>query len=124
MPSRNADPRHELGRLGEKLAAGFLKGRGYQILARNYRPHGGGEVDLICRHGDSYVFVEVKTRRSLAFGRPYEAVDRPKQQLITKGARAWMRRLGNKEVFYRFDIVEVLVEAGKPPVCEIIPDAF
>ena len=107
------------------MAARFLETRGYRVLRRNYRPRGGGEVDLVCRQGDTLVFVEVKTRRSLAFGRPHEAVDRAKQQLITRGARAWMRRLGGENnVYHRFDIVEVLAEPGKPPVCEIIPNAF
>ncbi len=106
------------------MAAKFLKKRGYKILERNYRPRGGGEVDLICRQGDTFVFVEVKTRRSLAYGRPYEAVDRAKQQLITRGARAWMRRLGGANVYYRFDIVEVIAGPDQPPKCEIVPDAF
>ena len=59
----------------KSLPPAFCKTRGYRILHRNYRPHGGGEVDLVCRQGDTLIFVEVKTRRSLAFGRPYEAVD-------------------------------------------------
>ena len=124
FPSRYTDPRHKLGHLGENLAAKFLKQQGYKILCRNYRARGGGEVDLVCQQRDVYVFVEVKTRRSLAFGRPYEAVDAAKQRLIGKGAHAWMRRLGGADVYYRFDIVEVIVEPGKPPVCEIIADAF
>ena len=70
------------------------------------------------------MFIEVKTRRSLAFGRPYEAVDRAKEQLIAKGARAWMRRLKGADVYYRFDIVEVLAAPGETPICEVIPNAF
>ena len=124
FPSRNADPRHELGRQGEKLAAKFLRTRGYKILCRNYRARGGGEVDLVCKQGDTFVFVEVKTRRSLAFGRPYEAVNHAKQRLIAKGARAWMRRLKGANVYYRFDIVEVLAAPGQVPTCTVIPDAF
>ena len=113
-----------MGRRGEKLAAVYLKSRGYTVLHRNFRALGGGEVDLVCRQGDFFVFVEVKTRRSETFGRPYEAVDCVKQRLIAKGAHAWMRRLEDENVYYRFDIVEVLVELGKPPTCEIIPNAF
>ena len=70
------------------------------------------------------MFVEVKTRRSLAFGRPHEAVNFAKQQLITKGARSWMQRLKGANVYYRFDIVEVLATPDQPPVCEVIPNAF
>ena len=94
-------------------------------MRRNYRARGGGEVDLVCQQGGTLVFVEVKTRRNLAFGRPHEAVDVAKQRLIARGARAWMRGLGGENnVYHRFDIVEVLAEPGKPPVCEIVPNAF
>ena len=106
------------------MAAKFLKKRGHKILCRNYRARGGGEVDIVCRVGDVYVFVEVKTRSSLAFGRPHEAVDRDKQRLIARGARAWMKRLGGVDVCYRFDIVEVLVAPGRPPAYEIVENAF
>ena len=78
----------------------------------------------MCKQGDTFVFVEVKTRRSLAYGRPYEAVNFAKQQLIAKGARSWMRRLKGVNVYYRFDIVEVLAPPGQTPTCEVIPDAF
>ena len=81
-------------------------------------------MDLICREGDFIVFVEVKTRRNFAFGRPHEAVDRAKQQLIARGAREWMRRLGGEEMYHRFDIVEVLAEPGKPPAFQIVRNAF
>ena len=124
FPSRNADPRHELGRRGEKLAAKFLKTHGYKILGHNFRAKGGGEVDLVCQQGDTFVFVEVKTRRSVAFGRPYEAVNFAKQQLIAKGARAWMRRFKGANVYHRFDIVEVYAVPGQTPRCEIVPNAF
>ena len=70
------------------------------------------------------MFVEVKTRRSLAFGRPYEAVNFAKQQLIATGARSWMRRLKGANVYYRFDIVEVMAVPGQTPTCEVIADAF
>ena len=121
---RNADPRHALGRRGERLAEKHLKAHGYKVLCRNYRPRGGGEIDLVCRHGDFFVFVEVKTRRGTAFGRPYEAVDLAKQRLISRGAHAWMRRLGGQDVYHRFDIVEVVIGSDKQPVCETIVNAF
>jgi putative endonuclease len=102
-----------------------LKRHGYKVLYRNYRPpHGGGEVDLVCRHKETLVFVEVKTRRSLAFGRPSEAVDAEKQALICRGAYAWLRLLKNPAVVYRFDIVEVLAEPGRRMVCTVIENAF
>ncbi len=80
-------------------------------------------MDLVCRDGKVLVFVEVKTRRSLEFGAPADAVDLEKQRLISRGAIAWLRLLGFPEVQFRFDIVEVLM-TGEATSFYIIKDAF
>ena len=105
------NPAHLLGQEGEKLAARFLRRNGCKVLYRNFRAPHGGEVDLVCRDRKrkTLVFVEVKTRRSLDLGHPSEAVNAAKQKLISKGALAWLRMLGNPDICYRFDIVEVVV---------------
>jgi len=105
------------------MAARFLRKRGYKVLYRNFRATKGGEVDLVCRHRDVLVFVEVKTRRSLLYGSPAEAVTRKKQKLIARGAIAWLQLLHNPEVLFRFDIVEVVVTDGRPAF-HLIADAF
>jgi len=117
------DPRHRLGWEGEKFAAKELRRAGYKVLYRNYRAPGGGEVDLVCRKGDTLVFVEVKTRRSSVYGAPAEAVTKDKQQLISRGALAWLKLLGSPAIYFRFDIVEVLFVDGRPTSC-IIENAF
>ena len=124
MRSRRKDSRHELGRRGETLAARFLRRHGYKVLYRRFRARGGGEVDLVCRHGDTLVFVEVKTRSSLAYGRPGEAVGAEKQRLIVRGASEWLRALPETDILYRFDIVEVVVGPDGKPRCEVIANAF
>ncbi len=106
------------------MAARFLRQRGYKVLFRRFRARGGGEVDIVCRHGDTLVFVEVKTRSSLAYGRPGEAVDLAKQKLIVRGASAWLRMLPEIGILYRFDIVEVLAEKDGRATCEIVANAF
>src|SRR5262249_29697539 len=65
------------GQAWEKLAARELSRAGYRILARNYRTK-AGEIDLVARDGRTLCFVEVKGRRSLAYGTAAEAVDREK----------------------------------------------
>jgi putative endonuclease len=119
------DPNRWLGREGERLAARHLKRSGYRVLYRNFSAPHGGEVDIVCRDKtcDTLVFVEVKTRRSLAFGSPAEAVTREKQKLIARGALAWLELLGNPEILFRFDIVEVIFENDTPSFY-IIKDAF
>jgi len=93
------------------------------VLHHNYRAPGGGEVDLVCRDGDTLVFVEVKTRTSEAFGTPAEAVTATKQHLIARGALAWLKLLGNPEIHFRFDIVEVRI-TGKKAEVNVIKNAF
>jgi putative endonuclease len=119
-----SDPRHDLGRRGEAAAAKYLRRCGYKILYRNFRASHGGEVDLVCRDHDTLVFVEVKTRRSAAFGTPAEAVTTPKQQLIARGALEWLRLLGNPpDIAFRFDVAEVQAK-GNDLEASVIKNAF
>ena len=119
----DADPRHELGRRGEAAAAKYLRRNGFKVLYRNFKALHGGEVDIVCRDGDTLVFVEVKTRSSDAFGAPIDAVTLWKQRLITRGALAWLRLLGNPDILFRFDVAEVRV-AGRKLEVTLVKDAF
>lgn len=114
-----------MGRYGEKLAAHWLYTRGCKVLYRNYRGPRGGEVDVICRHDKVLAFVEVKTRTSTAFGRPAAAVTLDKQELIIRGAAAWLRMLrGARDIPWRLDVVEVLLIPGEKPALNWIQSAF
>jgi putative endonuclease len=118
-------PQHlRLGTRGEKLASRFLRRNGYKILYRNFRGRTGGEIDLVCRDRDTLVFVEVKTRTREDFGRPFDAVDRNKQQRISRGGLAWLRLLDNPDILFRFDVVEVIIAKDAEPRFELIRNAF
>lgn len=118
-------PQHlRLGTRGEKLASQFLKRNGYKILYRNFRGRTGGEIDLVCRDGDTLVFVEVKTRTREDFGRPFEAIDRDKRKRISRGGLAWLRLLDDPDILFRFDVVEVIIAKEAPPRLELIQNAF
>lgn len=112
------------GALGEKLAARFLRKRGYKVLYRNFRGRSGGEIDIVCRDGDTLVFVEVKTRGSEEFGRPFDAITSDQKRRISRGALAWLRMLDNPEILFRFDVVEVVMTASEKPEVELIRNAF
>lgn len=117
-----ADPRHELGRRGEDLAVKFLRKKGYRIVDRNVRtPY--GEIDLIARQGETMVFVEVKARSDLSFGRPEEAVGPTKRRRLIRSARHWLAQNGPPDASARFDVVSVL-EAGSKTSLEVLPNAF
>src|ERR1700686_4992509 len=103
------------GARGEKLAGQFLRSRGYKILSRNFRDRTGGEIDIVCRDGDTLVFVEVKTRGSEDFGRPLEALRADQRNRIARGGLAWLRLLDNPDILFRFDVVEVLVSNEEEP---------
>lgn len=114
-----------IGDWGEHLAAKWLAKNGRKVLYRNYRGPKGGEVDIVCRHGDVLTFVEVKTRTSTDYGRPAAAVDSVKEKLILRGAQAWMRLLKEKEsIKTRCDIVEVILSEGEKPKISVLEGAF
>jgi putative endonuclease len=118
-------PEHlERGAAGEAVACRHLRRSGYKILYRNFRGRTGGELDVVCRDGDTLVFVEVKTRTRSDFGRPFEAVRPDQQRRISRGALAWLRMLDNPDILFRFDVVEVLIREGRKPRIDLIKDAF
>ncbi|MBQ9757940.1 MAG: YraN family protein [Clostridia bacterium] len=107
------------GRLGEDVAAAYLKKQGYKILAQNYRCK-AGEIDIIAKDGEDLVFVEVKTRSSEQFGTPAEAVTYYKKRSFVNSAK-WYMAQNPTELNIRFDIVEVFgVFDGSSFECENI----
>lgn len=102
---------NDVGREGEDVAANFLLQKGYRIVARNWH-YGPKEIDIVAREGDTMVFVEVKTRSTLAFELPQEAVTKKKMKNLVEAADAYLIQR-NIDLESRFDIVAVL--NGNPP---------
>ncbi|MCK2021887.1 YraN family protein [Microbacterium sp. kSW2-24] len=78
----------DLGRAGEERAARHLVGAGYTLLDRNWRC-AQGEIDIVALQGEDLVFVEVKTRRTIDYGHPFEAIDARKKRRMWGLAHAW-----------------------------------
>jgi len=116
------EERLALGRWGEEQAVRFLRRKGLKIVARNLRTP-VGEIDIIARHKKTLVFVEVKTRRNLAFGAPQEAVGPTKQRQIRRTAQWYLADQGTPTAPARFDVVAVVAGPGEP-VIEHIVNAF
>ena len=93
------------GNEGENLAAEFLKKKGWEIVARNYR-YRHAEIDLIIKRDDWTIFVEVKTRTSSYFGQPEEFVDAQQARRIFEAAEEYIYST-NWLGHIRFDIVSV-----------------
>jgi putative endonuclease len=87
--NENAARRRQLGRQGEDLAATWYEKRGFEVVARNWSCR-AGELDIVACKGSQYVFCEVKTRSSGAFGLPVEAVDARKQARLRRLAAIWL----------------------------------
>ncbi len=112
------------GRVGEEAAVRHLKKQGYQILSRNFRK-AFAEVDIVARDGETLVFIEVKTRSSLQFGAPVEAVNAVKQRRLSKIALDYMMQEGLGEHCARFDVVSVLLNAkGAVENIAVLKNAF
>ncbi len=88
------------------MAARYLEAHGYHILTRNFRTR-YGEVDLVARHADSIVFVEVRTRRSRAFGTPEESVTPRKMQRLEAVAQQYLQDHHLEHLPWRIDLVSV-----------------
>ena len=100
--------RRALGASGEDAAAAWYAAQGYAVVARNWRCR-DGELDLILRHGATYVFCEVKSRSSVAFGAPVEAVGREKQARLRRLAAKWLSEAAPRPAAsIRFDVASVL----------------
>ena len=121
------DPRPQLGRLGEQLAAEHLVRRGFQIVERNYRTR-WGELDIIAFDGRTLAFCEVKTRRARPAGAsPLEAVRATKRSQVRKMAGRWLidRTERPRADTLRFDAIGVTIDgAGRLLSLEHVEGAF
>lgn len=95
------------GDIGEFEAQKFLKNLGMKILGTNYK-NKIGEIDIVALDKNVIVFIEVKRRETLAFGRPVEAVDYRKQQKIKKIAEMYLIFKKKPYADVRFDVIEIV----------------
>ncbi len=115
--------KQELGKKGESIAADYLRKKGYQIRAMNWR-HTPAEVDIIAEYQGVIVFVEVKTRstNSKTFGYPEDAVTDAKERLLAMAAEAYLAE-HNLDVEMRFDIIAIVLTPYQTHIRHI-EDAF
>jgi putative endonuclease len=102
--------RRVLGLAGEHLAERELGRAGLRVVARNVRTR-YGEIDLVCRDGRGYVFVEVKTRRAGSFVAAAEAVDTRKAARLALLAQSWLAHRGERAAIWRIVIAALTVDA-------------
>ena len=115
--------KHSFGKSGEDIALAYLKKKKYRILERNFR-FLRGEIDIIAYDKDTLVFIEVKTRKSRAFGSPEEAVTPQKQHQIRKIAQGFLVKNNLQDVECRFDVISLSFDEKEGCSIRHIKDAF
>ena len=112
----------QIGDHGEAIAAAYLERKGYTILERQYRFQ-RAEVDLICfqptveySEGGELVFVEVKTRTSIQYGLPEEAITEAKKRNMMRAAEAYIHETRLEGSPGRFDVIAVFLGHGEPQI--------
>ncbi|HBO70681.1 MAG TPA: YraN family protein [Deltaproteobacteria bacterium] len=121
--TRPPEERSAAGREAEEAVCGYLRDRGMEIVARNFRGR-GGEVDIVAREGDTLAFVEVRYRGREDFGRPEESIDRGKRLRVVSAARGYLGTVSPADWREaRFDVAAV-EEGPAGPVIRYYPNAF
>ncbi len=121
MGDRNLSPK-QFGALGERYAAVWLEKKGWTTLSHNWRTR-YGELDLVMLNDEhTVVFVEVKSRRTIQYGCPQEAVTPSKQQNLRQSClrlAALIRRNRIPHKAVRFDVITIVLRVGRPLVHHI-----
>ncbi len=117
------DARRPLGQAAEEAAVRFLEHAGLTVVARNVRfPE--GEIDLVCRQRDCWVFVEVKCRHARWGDAPGAAVSWRKQRRLIRLAQHYLKWKGRGEARCRFDVVAVTLDGEGRTEIRHLPAAF
>jgi putative endonuclease len=112
-----------LGSRGEDLAATALTEAGMLVIDRNWRcPQ--GEIDIVAVDGGETVFVEVKTRSSVKFGHPLEAITAQKLARLRRLAAAWCEAHPGDHSRIRIDAVAVIAPSSGTPTVEHLRRVF
>ncbi len=104
--------KQEKGNTGEKLACSALKKKGYRIIEQNYRCR-YGEIDIIARHKDFLVFIEVRSKTGASFGSPEESITSRKKQRLVSTALDYLSGHGKPDENWRFDFVAIRFHDGQ-----------
>ena len=111
MKVKRPGQRQRTGAFGEEVTAQYVVARGDEILDRNWRIR-GGEIDVVSLGSDGlFHFIVVKTRGSLAFGHPFEAINREKAHRMQRLALGWLATHGCLGCEYSIDVVAILIAA-------------
>ncbi|KJR40388.1 endonuclease [Candidatus Magnetoovum chiemensis] len=110
-----------IGKYGELLARRYIRKIGYKIVSKNFKTQ-DGEIDLIAKDNNTYVFIEVKTKKNAAFAKPFENVNMKKRQRLIKTALMYLKELAQTPSC-RFDIISITLNNSAANI-EHLKDVF
>jgi len=113
----------ELGAWGESVASEQIARRGFVLLEKNFRCR-IGEVDIVAMDNKTLTFIEVKTRTSLDFGFPSEAINPSKKHKYHQIALSYINHKRFKDIEIRFDVIEILLSKNGSYTVNHIKNAF
>lgn len=102
----------KFGIIGEKIAQGYLKNKGYNIIKNNFYTR-RGEIDIIAQKEDCIIFVEVKTRSGSEYGTPAMSINGLKKKHLKSAARIYINKNQLYKYNMRFDAIEIIIKDGK-----------
>lgn len=106
----------DIGGKGEEIAVDYLKSLGFEIIKQNFHFGNTGEIDIICKDGNTLVFVEVKFRKSKTYGSAIEGVTKGKMRSIRKVAEGYLYVNKIKDIECRFDFIGIDIIDDKPKI--------
>jgi len=109
MPSNN----QKIGSWGETKACNYLRRHSYEIIQRNFHASTLGEIDIIAKHNDEYVFVEVKTKRNQHFGLPEEELTKDKKEKLEFSILYYLETNGLYDERWRLDLIAIEILENK-----------
>ncbi|MGB7342293.1 MAG: YraN family protein [Phototrophicaceae bacterium] len=115
--------RNKLGARGEALAVTYLTNKHYRIIAQNWHCQ-RGEIDIIAQDAATWVFCEVKTRRSVSTQQALVNITEQKRQKMILAAQHYLHEHELDDVSWRIDAIAIAIQADKPPVIDHVEDVL
>ncbi len=117
---KSSDHNRARGDAAEDIAAEYLAEQGMTIIRRNFHFGRTGEIDIIAEDAQTLVFVEVKARRTDAYGSPEEAITPAKQRSLRRVAEGYLYVNGIENRECRFDVIAIRYENNSPQIRHLV----
>ena len=112
-----------MGELGEKIAVDYLQQKSYKIVTMNWHSS-RGEIDIIARDADYWVFCEVKTRRNQTMANTFASITPQKREKLILTTQQYLNEHQLEDVYWRIDAIAIVIRPNQEPLINHVEDAF